>query len=146
MDKSQFAPIIIGKLINIGGILQKHGNKVLIPFELNQHQFSIFFEIAKAGKVRQKEMVNRLELEKAHISKAVKKLHKMELINIVPSKEDKRSAWLSPTKKGKNILKSCMKIFEKWNDEWINKIEKSQLSSVLDNLTLLQAVFREKTK
>ena len=143
MDNLQLAPIIIGKLLSISGMLQRHGNKVLMPFGLNQQQFSIFFEIAKARKVKQKEMVNRLLLEKAHVSKVVKKLHKMELITITTSEEDKRSSWLSPTSKGKQLLRKCMLIFEKWNEEWIEAIDDKQLKSILNNLTHLQAVFEE---
>lgn len=144
MDNSKPAPIIIGKLLNIGGMLQRYGNKVLLPFGLNQHQFSIFFEIAKAKKVKQKEMVNRLLLEKAHVSKVVKKLHKMELITITTSDEDKRSSWLAPTSKGKQLLNKCMQIFEKWNEEWFEEIDETRRNSILDNLTYLQAVFEKK--
>jgi len=144
MDNLQIAPVIIGKLLNIGGMLQRYGNRVLMPFGLNQQQFSIFFEIAKERKVKQKEMVNRLLLEKAHVSKVVKKLHKMELVTITTSDEDKRSSWLAPTLKGKQLLSKCMQIFEKWNEEWLEAIDDKQLNSILDNLTQLQAVFEEK--
>jgi DNA-binding MarR family transcriptional regulator len=146
MDHLQLAPIIIGKLLNIGGMLQRHGNRVLMPFGLNQQQFSIFFEIAKARKVKQKEMVNRLLLEKAHVSKVVKKLHTMGLIVITTSGEDRRSSWLAPTPKGKRLLKKCMLIFEKWNKEWLEAIDDKQLNAMLDNLTHLQAVFEDKIK
>jgi DNA-binding MarR family transcriptional regulator len=144
MDNSQLAPIIIGKLLNIGGMLQRHGNRILLPFGLNQQQFSIFFEITKAGKVKQKDMVNRLVLEKAHVSKVVKKLHKMGLITITASDYDKRSSWLSPTPKGEQTLSRCMEIFEKWNKEWLDAIDESQLISMLENLTKLQTVFEDK--
>lgn len=144
MVKTQLAPIIIGKLLNLGGMLHKHGNSILLPFNLNQHQFSIFFEIAKAGKVNQKEIVNRLELEKAHISKTVKKLHNMQLIKIEPSKEDNRSAWLLPTKKGNETLGTCMEIFEQWNKEWTDTVEKNQLHTILESLTTLQTIFKKK--
>lgn len=143
MDNLQLAPIIIGKLLNLGGMLQRHGNKILLPFGLNQHQFSIFFEIAKAGKIKQKDMVNRLLLEKAHVSKVVKKLHKMELITITASDEDKRSFWLAPTQEGKQVLSQCMGIFEKWNKEWLEDIDDKQLASILINLTHLQKVFED---
>jgi len=146
IDKSQSAPIIIGKLLNIGGMLQRQGNKLLLPFDLNQQQFSIFFEIAKAGKVKQKEMVNRLMLERAHVSKVVKKLQNMELISITSSDEDKRSAWLAPTKKGEETLESIMAIFHNWNKEWIESIDENQLSSMLENLNTLQNIFKEKVK
>lgn len=144
MDNIQLAPIIIGKLLNIGGMLQRHGNRILLPFGLNQQQFSIFFEIAKAGKVKQKEMVNRLLLEKAHVSKVVKKLQKLELISITVSDEDKRSSWLTPTPKGKKLLSKCMRIFEKWNTEWLEAIDDKQLNSILKDLTHLQIVFEDK--
>jgi DNA-binding MarR family transcriptional regulator len=146
MNKTQLAPIIIGKLLNIGGMLQRHGNRVLLPFDLNQQQFSIFFEICKARKVKQKEMVNRLLLEKAHVSKVVKKLQNMGLITITASDDDRRSAWLAPTPKGKQVLSKCMKLFEKWNQQWLADINDKQLHSILKTLSTLQTVFANKTK
>ncbi len=143
MDKTQTASIIIGKLLNIGGLLQSHGNKMLQPYGLNQQQFSIFFEIAKVGKVKQKDIVNRLELEKGHVSKVVKKLHSLELISIKTSSEDNRSVLLSPTPKGKKILKQCMEMFTNWNDKWLAEINKPTLLATLDNLTLLQKTFQK---
>ena len=144
MDKSQLAPIIIGKLLNINGMLQYHGNKILTPFGLNQQQFSILFEITKVGKVKQKEMVNRLSLEKAHVSKVVKKLHQMKLITITVSNEDKRSSWLMPTTKGKQLLSECMQIFEEWNNNWLEAFDNQQLNLIINNLIHLQTVFKNK--
>jgi DNA-binding MarR family transcriptional regulator len=146
MNNQQLAPIIIGKLLNIGGMLQRYGNRTLIPFDLNQQQFSILFEIVKARKVKQKEMVNRLILEKAHVSKVVKKLHKMELITITESDEDKRSYWLTPTPKGVKVTNDSMRIFEKWNKEWVKTIDEKKLKSIVEYLTLLQTVFENKTQ
>lgn len=143
-DNSQLAPIIIGKLLNIGGMLQRQGNKILLPFGFNQQQFSIFFEIAKVGKVKQKDMVNRLLLEKAHVSKVVKKLQQMGLITVTALDNDKRSAWLSLTPIGEQTLNKCMEIFERWNKEWLGAIDEKRLVSILDNLTQLQAVFKDK--
>lgn len=142
MKDTEMAPIIIGKLLNIGGMLQRRGNQLLLPFGLNQQQFSILFTIEKAGKVQQKDMVNRLMLEKAHVSKVVKKLLKMELIDTEESTEDKRSSWLSVTAKGSETVRQCQKIFEKWNKEWMNGIDKNQLDTMLDNLTALQTAFK----
>lgn len=144
LTKTQIAPIIIGKLLNIGAMLQRNGNKTLLPYDLNQQQFSIFFEIAQAGKVQQKEMVNRLLLERAHVSKVVKKLLRMDLVTITLSEEDKRSSWLSPTPKGKQLLKNCMEIFEEWNKEWTDEIPEDQLSDMLDHLSMLQTIFKNK--
>lgn len=140
------APVIIGKLLNIGGILQRNGNKMLIQYGLNQQQFSIFFEICMAGKVKQKDMVNRLMLEKAHVSKVVKKLQSLELIRITSSQEDRRSAWLSPTKEGEELLKNCRQMFEEWNKVWMTDIDDEKVPAIVDTLDLLQKVFRKHMK
>ena len=143
MDSGQSAPIIIGKLMNIGGILQRMGNRMLMPFDLNHQQYSVFFEIGKAGKVKQKDMINRLLLEKAHVSKIVKKLHTMDLITVTQSRDDRRSYWLSPTPKGKQVLKECRKMFQAWNREWAGSMDEKQLASTLENLDNLQALFKK---
>lgn len=142
IDKKQIPSILIGKLLNIGGMLQKHGNRLLLPYGLNQQQFSIFFEISKVGRVKQKEMVNRLLLEKAHVSKVVKKLQSMELI-LVETCDDRRSAWLSVTAKGEGVLKECMDSFEKWNNEWMQNIDESDLEVMLDSVSKIQTAFKQ---
>lgn len=146
MNDRELAPLIIGKLLNIGGMLQRKANQMLLPFNLNQQQFSILFEIDKAGKVTQKSMVNRLLLEKAHVSKVVKKLNAMGLIHITVSSEDKRSSWLSMTEKGKHTVKECRKLFSEWNGEWMSEIDSDQLKLTLENISELQEVLKEKTK
>ncbi len=142
----RLAPVIIGKLLNIGSMLQRNGNRMLLPYDLNQQQFSIFYEIAKAGKIKQKDMVNRLTLEKAHVSKVVKKLQNMEVITSSSSEEDKRSAWLSPTPRGEEMLKSCMEMFKAFNSVWMADIGEEQLPAILNSLELLQKVFKHHMK
>ncbi len=146
MDKKELAPLIVGKLLNIGGILHKKGNQLLQPFNLNQQQFSILFSIEKDGKVNQKNMVNKLSLEKAHVSKVVKKLYSMELIDIKISTEDKRSSWLSITKKGRDTVNDCIKCLNNWDLDWTNEIDEEQLNSLLDNLSVLQNVLKVNTQ
>lgn len=144
MNKKEIAPLIIGKLLNIGGMLQKKGNQLLSPFDLNQQQFSILFSIDQEGKVNQKDMVNKLVLEKAHVSKVVKKLYKMGLIEIKASAEDKRSSWLSITKKGKDTVKECRKCLYQFNEDWTKEVNNKDLKSILDNLDIIQNVFKSK--
>lgn len=146
MKNQQLAPIIIGKLLNIGGMLQRNGNRLLLPYGLNQQQFSVFFEITQAGQIKQKDMVNRLLLEKAHVSKIVKKLLNLGLINISVTDEDKRSYWLSPTTKGKKVLEKILKVIEQWNREWTAEFDEKQLNSTIESLASLQAVFKEKIR
>ena len=143
MEDAEFAPIVIGKLMNIGGALQRKANKLLSPFGFNQQQYAILFEIYKAEKVCQKTMVNRLLLEKAHVSKIIGKLKSLGLIEITVSSEDKRSSWISITPEGKEIVKQCQASYVNWNKEWIGKIDNSRRQSMLDDLSMLQSIFKE---
>ncbi|MGQ8338979.1 MarR family winged helix-turn-helix transcriptional regulator [Sunxiuqinia sp. A32] len=144
LTKNEFGSIIIGKLMNIGGVLEREGNRLLSPYQLNQQQFSILFEIAKAKEVRQKNMVNRLLLEKAHVSKVVKKLQTMELIDVVPLPEDKRSALLSLTPKGQKIITECQEVFAKWKKECLDHFDDEELTQLLESVEKLQRAFLNK--
>lgn len=144
MNENEFPSIIIGKLMTINGILQREGNRLLLPYQLNQQQFSILFEIAKAKQVLQKNMVNRLLLEKAHVSKVVKKLQTMGLIDIIPRPDDKRSALLTPTAKGQILVDECRGIFQKWNKEWFEHFNAAELEQILDCVEKLQKALLNK--
>lgn len=144
INTNEFPSIIIGKLMNISGILQREGNRLLLPYQLNQRQFSILFEIAKAKQVQQKNMVNRLLLEKAHVSKVVKKLHTMGLLEFIPLPDDKRSALLMPTAKGQKLVDECREIFQKWNKEWLGQFNTAELHQILDSTEKLQKAFLKK--
>lgn len=135
---------IIGRLMNISGILLRESNRLLLPFQLNQQQFSILFEIAKANEVQQKNMVNRLLLEKAHVSKVVKKLQIMGLIDIIPMADDKRSAILSLTEKGQKLTNECQAVFYEWKKECLAQFEANELLQILESIDKLQKAFMHK--
>ena len=144
INEKEFTSIIIGKLMTISGILQRESNRLLLPYQLNQQQFSILFEIAKAKEVQQKNMVNRLLLEKAHVSKVVKKLQAMGLIDILPFPDDRRSALLSTTAKGQKLVDECRAIFHKWNKEWFEHFNAKELLQILESVDKLQKAFMSK--
>jgi DNA-binding MarR family transcriptional regulator len=144
ISEKEFHSIIIGKLMTISGILQRESNRLLLLYQLNQQQFSILFEIAKSKRVLQKNMVNRLLLERAHVSKVVKKLQTMGLIDIIPLPDDKRSAWLSPTTRGQELVDECRVLFSKWNKEWLGQFSAPELQQILDSVDKLQKAFLSK--
>ncbi|MDC7235248.1 MAG: winged helix DNA-binding protein [Spirochaetales bacterium] len=144
MDKAEMAPIVIGKLMNIGGMLQKRANLMLAPFQLNQQQYSILFSIYQEDRVQQKNVINKLMLEKAHVSKVVKKLHSMDLIDIELSEQDKRSSWLMITDKGKKLVHKVRGVSADWNKQWTGELDMNQMNQLLESLTMIQNVFKEK--
>ena len=145
MDKREIAPLIIGKLLNIGGMLEKKANALLKPYNLNQQQYSILFAIHQQGRVNQKNMVNKLLLEKPHVSKVTKKLRRMGLIDVEVSEEDKRSSWLSITAGGRETVRKCQEAIHEWNLQWTDTMGQGELDMALESLTFLQEVFRATT-
>lgn len=127
--------------MNISGILQRESNSLLLPYQLNQQQFSILFEIAKAKEVQQKSMVNRLLLEKAHVSKVVKKLQSMGFVSISPMSDDKRSALLSATEEGQKLVRECREVFADWRNDRLGEFNTQELLQILDSVEKLQKAF-----
>lgn len=130
--------------MNISGILQRESNSLLLPYQLNQQQFSILFEIAKAKEVQQKNMVNRLLLEKAHVSKVVKKLQNMGLITIIPMPDDKRSALLSVTEQGQQLIRECGAVFANWRNDRLGEFNSQELLQIIESIEKLQKTFMSK--
>ncbi len=134
MDTTSLATDIIGKFSYIGGVLQREGNRLLKPFGLNQQQFLLLFEIGKTNFVRQKDIIEHLHLEKAHVSKSVKKLEYMGLITVTISSDDRRSAWLSVTDEGTLVLEKAYEQFCKWNKNWFEQFPSEELEELKESL------------
>lgn len=127
--------------MNIGGLIERETNRLLAPHGLNHQQFSVLFEIWRAGRVQQKDVTNRLLLERAHVSKVVKKLEEMGLIQAAPHPEDGRSAWLSVSKKGLALVQTCRASFDASKREWFRPFDTQQLHELLSAVSALQTAF-----
>jgi len=107
---SEKAPVIVKGLLKIGSDLHRLGNSITGKYGLNQQQFVVLSEIVDRGPINQKQLVGGLVIEKSNLSKIVKKLKTVDLINITSSPEDGRTTLLSATKKvkqfGKNVWKN----------------------------------------
>src|SRR5512145_567860 len=111
-ERDVAASRLVGKLMNIGALLERATNRKLLPYGLNHQQFSILFEVFRAGRVQQKDMINRLLLERAHVSKMVKKLEAMGLLEVAAHPDDGRSSWLSVSNQGRALILTCQRLFD----------------------------------
>jgi DNA-binding MarR family transcriptional regulator len=129
---------LVGKLMNIGALIERATNRLLLPHDLNHQQFSILFEIYRAGKVQQKSVINRLLLERAHVSKVVKKLQAMGLVEAIPHPDDGRSFWLSVSPEGHALVRTCQSVFDVQKREWFGRLDAKELLRILDAVSALQ--------
>ena len=129
---------LVGRLMNIGASIERTTNRLLFPHDLNHQQFSILFEIFRAGKVQQKDVINRLLLERAHVSKVVKKLQAMGLVEAIPHPDDRRSFWLCVSPKGRALVRTCQSLFDVQKREWFRGFDTEELTHILDAVSALQ--------
>ncbi len=144
-ERDEAASRLVGKLMNIGALIERESNRQLSPFGLNHQQFSILFEIFRAGRVQQKDVTNRLLLERAHVSKVVKKLEEMGLVEAAPHPEDRRSAWLSVSKKGRPVVQTCRGLFGTRKRDWFRSFDTPQLQQLLAAVSAIQTALLENT-
>ncbi len=140
-ERDVAASRLIGKLMNIGALLERNTNRLLLPHGLNHQQFSILFEVFRAGRVQQKDVINRLLLERAHVSKVVKKLEATGLLQALPHPHDGRSAWLSVSPKGHALIKTCQALFDVQKRAWFGRFETRELLRILEAVSVLQETF-----
>jgi DNA-binding MarR family transcriptional regulator len=143
-DRRDAASRLIGKLMNIGALLERSTNRLLLPYGLNHQQFSILFEVFRAGRVQQKDMINRLLLERAHVSKVVKKLEAMGLLQVAPHPDDGRSSWLSVSTEGLALIRTCQKLFDAQKQDWFRHFATQDLLRAVETVAELQRVLSER--
>lgn len=141
--REEAASRLIGKLMNIGALIERESNRQLSPFGLNHQQFSILFEMCRAGRVQQKDVTNRLLLERAHVSKVMKKLVAMGLVETAPHAGDRRSAWLSVSKKGRALVQICRGLFRSRKRDWFRSFDTRQLQQLLEAVSAIQTALLE---
>ena len=129
---------LVGRLMNVGALIERATNRLLLPHDLNHQQFSILFEIFRAGKVQQRDVINRLLLERAHVSKVVKKLQAMGLVEVAPHPDDRRSSLLSVSPAGRALVADCQSLFAAQKREWFRCFETEELSQILEAVSALQ--------
>ena len=128
---SEKAPVIVKGLLKIGSDLHRLGNSITGKYGLNQQQFVVLSEIVDRGPINQKQLVGGLVIEKSNLSKIVKKLKTVDLINITSSPEDGRTTLLSATKKGKTIWEECMEEFIAWQVNWASPLSDDELTHTI---------------
>lgn len=84
--------------------LQIYINQKLSIFGFGSGQYLFFINIAKEDGISQKELSEKLLIDKATTAKAIKKLSKLGYISSTQNNLDKRSFYLNLTTKGKLIL------------------------------------------
>ena len=131
---------IVMSIVRMGAYLDRTGNRLIEEFNINQQQLVILNEIIIKNELSQKQLVGEFLYEKSNVSKIVKKLKSMALIDVKKSEQDARVTLLRATEEGRNVAMQSIRKFTKWNEEWIKLLsekERNETIKVLDRLSEL---------
>lgn len=114
---------------------QRKIKKVLEPFDLSHTQFVLlanllWFEIHKQS-TTQAILVQSTKIEKMTVSKSLKKLQSMNLIQRFEYTDDTRAKSVKLTPLGQELISQVIPLIEKADQEYFSTISHYQLDSLL---------------
>jgi len=118
------------------------------PLQLTRNQFSMLKILNNSGPYAGSELAIILNISRPAISKNIKKLAKLKLINRKSSKIDRRSVTISLTPSGKEFVESYETIRLEKQDrvlEWLSEEELKQFAALLGKYVQHGLLQEEKT-
>ncbi len=118
------------------------------PSQLTRNQFSVLRILNLSGPFAGSELAAILNISRPAISKNIKKLDKLKLINRKSNRIDRRSVKVTLTAAGRNLVDSYDKIRLKKQDrtlEWLSESEQKQFSVLFGKYVQHGLLQEEKT-
>lgn len=122
---------IIQNILRISAYLSRISDRISKKYDLNQQQFAILNEICSYENLIQKDLVDNLFYEKSNVSKVVKKMVKLNLIDWEVEADDNRVKYLIATEEGEEIWKNCLEDTQEWCEEWLKELSTDEISEAL---------------
>ena len=134
---------IVINLIRISAYLLREGNRIAEKYGINQQQFVVLSFINENELVSQKEICSNLLYEKSNVSKIIKRLEKIGLIEKKNSIGDLRYSHISITEKGEKTIREGMTDFNEFNDELLGKLSNDEIEDILNQTDVLNKIVKE---
>lgn len=122
---------IIRNILRISAYFNRIGDRISSKYNLNQQQFTILNEICSREEIKQKDVVEYLFYEKSNVSKVIKKMISMGLIEFERDEDDNRIKYLMPTEEGERVWNECLDDNLEWSSEWLGELSAAELTFAL---------------
>ncbi len=136
-NRKELSIELVNRLFFVSVFLQRSGNRQIANHGLNQSQFSVLGEIVARGDIVQTDLLGDLLLNKSNLSKIIKKLNQLDLIDIDTADDDRRKTVLNATTKGKKVWTECMEELNKMKSIFTAPLEDGELEGIVSGLRLL---------
>lgn len=135
---------IIVNLLRIGAYLLREGNRIAEKYGINQQQFVVLNFINENELVSQKEICSSLLYEKSNVSKIIKRLVKIGLVEKKSSSGDLRYSHINITPKGQKVINEGIADFNEFNEELLSELSDNEINYVLETTSLLNKTIKAK--
>ena len=134
--------MIARHLMRLGAFMEREGSRALAPLNLTHQQFLVLSRITEQGTLSQKDLCDKMLYEKSNVSRIVKRLHSLGLIQIEPDQEDARRQVISPTGKGSLAVVKGRKIISDSVERWFSRLTDYESTEILSKLIWLNTLMR----
>lgn len=123
---------IVQNILRISAYLSRVSDRVSKKYNLNQQQFAILNEICSYENLIQKDLVDNLFYEKSNVSKVVKKMIKLGLIDWEVEEDDNRVKYLIATEEGEELWRNCLEDTQEWCESWLKELSSDEIAEALN--------------
>jgi DNA-binding MarR family transcriptional regulator len=135
---------IIVNFLRIGAYLLREGNRIAEKYGINQQQFVVLNFIGENELVSQKEICSSLLYEKSNVSKIIKRLEKIGLVEKKSSSGDLRYSHINITPKGQKVINQGIEDFNEFNTKLLGKLSDNEIEMSLKTTTMLNKLIKDK--
>jgi DNA-binding MarR family transcriptional regulator len=131
---------VVRDILKFGAFLQRIGDRVLRPFGISQQEYAVLSAIVREVKpLNQTTIVVDLLVERSNLSKIVSRLAKKGLIEVRPTREDRRLRLLKVSPAGRNLFRRADVALKRWNKEWMKGFTRDDVATLRELLHRLNS-------
>ena len=145
-NRNQQSIELVNGLFMINVFLKRTGNSLLAQYGLNQSQFTVLTEITQRKNLSQKDILGTFLLEKSNLSKIIKKLEQMNLVETTQSETDKRKFFLNATPQGRALQETCMHALDRLKVQFTEPLQEEELDQLHHAVKKLEELVSQHTQ
>ena len=138
VDTSTLSPMT--RLIRLGVLMDTFQHETLEPYDLTPNDYSVLATLQRAGppyELSPSDLYTALERSSGGMTKMLKRLEKLGLVERTPDPKDGRSSRVALTTSGLALQDEVFKIFLLRTQEVLHKISGSKLAEIDNSLRIL---------
>jgi DNA-binding MarR family transcriptional regulator len=133
---------IIVNLLRIGAYLLREGNRIAEKYGINQQQFVVLNFISENELVSQKEICSSLLYEKSNVSKIIKRLEKVGMVDKKSSSGDLRYSHINITPKGQKVINEGIADFNNFNENLLGELSDNEIENMIETTMLFNKIIK----